>query len=178
MHEMEASDPMIVCPTCHWSGREADLDMDYSLLGEYSDQTCPKCSTVLRTVRTYLTAEEAQQQADAGNVWLQNAISYQDQISQSQLKSIDQLPDLAGETALEFVWECVNIPEEGRLEPIWIVIRLKSGEPIWRERSHYGNRYRFREFEKLLPLKYGERFKSIEVDKNVHSYTLLYWYGD
>lgn len=175
---MEASNQPIVCPTCQWSGSEADLDMDYSLLGEYSDQTCPKCSTVLRTVRNYLTAEEAKQQADAGNVWLQNAISYQDQILQSQLKSIDQLPDLDGKSELEFVWECENRPQEGRSETVWILIRLTSGETVWQERSHYGNRYRFREFEKLLPLKYGDRFKSIEVDRDTHSYTSLYWYGD
>ncbi|KAA9356230.1 hypothetical protein [Larkinella humicola] len=175
---MTTEDHPFVCPTCAWRGTENELDCDYSLFGEYTEKTCPKCSTVLQTVRNYVTAEEAQQQADAGNAWLQQAISYRSRIEQSQLKSLDQFPELADRSELELVWECVNIPEEGRQESVWIIIRLSTGEPIWRERSYYGNQARFSEMKELLTLKYGDRFKSLERDCSDHLYTSLYWYGD
>lgn len=68
----------------------------------------------------------------------------------------DALPEFAGESSLEFVWQ---------YEERDILIRRKNGDVVWKDATYpYSGKYLFRELEKILKHRYGERLKSFETD--------------
>jgi hypothetical protein len=78
-----------------------------------------------------------------------------DRFKQEKLESLNQLPELDGET-LEFTWDIADAAGDK-----YQVIRLGDVE-IWRELAFFDSIRRFHEVKELLRKKYGTRFKSLK----------------
>lgn len=78
-----------------------------------------------------------------------------DRFEKEKLRSIDQLPNVEGDS-LEFDWDF----KKGNDREWYQVIRVGDAE-VWRELAFFDNLRRFEEIKELLKAKYGVRFKSL-----------------
>ena len=86
-------------------------------------------------------------------------------IEDTRLKSIDDLPEFADHSSLEFIWLVTNENSD-----YWSIVTLKDRTPVFREMayscdgkyfSHSKNHYQ--EVCDWLKKKYGKLFKNIEL---------------
>ena len=127
---------------------------------------CPKCCGRLFTVLganfkdTEEAAAEGNEEAIRQLAWMKEKQKWQkariELFAREHLGSIDQLPDLPGES-LEFTWDIGDADGD-----TYQIIRAGSeGTEIWREIAFWDNTDRFKEVRNLLKEKYGKRFKCL-----------------
>jgi hypothetical protein len=89
--------------------------------------------------------------------WIKRMEDRMNRFWSNHLHSLDQLPELEGES-LEFTWDiAVHVGEENE---DYQIIRVGERE-VWRELAFWDNMVRFNEIKGLLKQKYGTRFKSL-----------------
>jgi hypothetical protein len=100
---------------------------------------------------------EAIQDLPKKREWIRRMEARMNRFQSKHLHSVDQLPELEGES-LEFTWDLeVHVGEE---DEDYQIIRV--GEvAVWRELAFFDNILRFNEIKDLLKRKYGTRFKSL-----------------
>lgn len=170
--EQYEADVPVECAVCGWKGttKQAELKMPDETVAELD---CPKCQNYnIALIENVIYPQEMRERAAAGDPWCQTYETNQAEIAASLLKSSDKLPDLPGTEKLDFIWD----HEGGDANPT-VVIHLKDGTVVWKERAYFGGKDRFKEVTELFKRKYGERFGTLEV--NFHNYGAgIYYYGD
>jgi hypothetical protein len=151
------------CAACGWTGKVGFEDLDVGDVAAIIE--CPKCYCRLGVV-LYPNLEDTKAAAAEGNreaiqelpgltARIEKNWELLDRFELEKIYSVDQLPDLKGES-LEFYWDLVR-GEDGE----WYQsIQLGEAE-VWRELAFFNNLRRFEEIKGLLKTKYGVRFKSL-----------------
>jgi hypothetical protein len=101
--------------------------------------------------------EEAIQDLPKKREWIRRTEERMNRFESNHLHSLDQLPELDGES-LEFTWDFKQ--HVGDEDEKYQIIRFGEIE-VWRELAFWDNMLRFNEIKDLLKRKYGTRFKSL-----------------
>jgi hypothetical protein len=168
-------DASIECTRCGWQGANRDLPPAILSRANLVAYDCPTCAATLvctplpsfADVRTAAAAGNPRAQADLQSAEAQEG--EQIAMKATELRSIDELPDLALTRPTVFVWdqEC----DADRRE--WTMIRTAGdGRLVWRERTYWEGCGRFGEIRSLLISRYGSAF-----DELVFSSRALFWLG-
>jgi hypothetical protein len=157
---------VFTCPKCGWTGTVTTMD-----LGDPFPQSapieCPKCFKILGAV-LFPDVRDTEEAAAKGNEEaIRSLASFREtekrqkalmeKFERHHLSSIEQLPDLPGES-LEFTWDIGGADDE-----TYQIIRAGgAGTEIWREVAFFDSIARFKEVRSILKEKYGTRFKSLK----------------
>jgi hypothetical protein len=128
---------------------------------------CPRCDRGVGYVR-FASFRDAKRAAAEGNQeavrdlpgkreWVRQMEARMNRFKSNHLHSVDQLPELEGES-LEFIWDLAE--HVGEEDEDFQIIRIGDRE-IWRELAFWDNILRFNAIKHLLRQKYGTRFKSL-----------------
>src|SRR6266852_5824525 len=150
------------CEHCGWAGKGEKAFPDEGGVLE-----CPRCDRGVAYVQ-FPSLRDTEQAAAAGNEeaiqdlpkkreWIRRTEERMNRFESNHLHSLDQLPELDGES-LEFTWDiAVHVGDE---KEDYQIIRVGERE-VWRELAFWDNMVRFNEIKDLLKQKYGTRFKSL-----------------
>jgi hypothetical protein len=154
----------IECNQCGWQGANRDL-VPTILSGEnLAAYDCPACAATLAwtpipsvaDVRAAAAAGNPRAEAD-----LQAADAQERELAAmkaTELRTIDQLPDLGLTIPTIFVWDQER--DSDRIE--WAVIRTaENGCLVWRERAYWEGCDRFSAIRSLLIQRYGSTFADL-----------------
>jgi hypothetical protein len=169
--EQVRADAPVACGACGWGGtaRRAQLELPDETVAELY---CPQCHDRIALIENVIEPLDIRRRAAQGDPWAGAFLKNDAERAQSQLRSPDALPALDGDGPLDFVWD-----HEGGDESPTLVIRLKDGAAIWKERASFGQRRRFEELKSFLQQRYGARFRSLEINFDNHHCSVWY-YGD
>jgi hypothetical protein len=152
------------CQHCAWVGNAGFADLDYSSESAVLIE-CPQCYQSLGVVEfpNLKDTEEAAAQGNAEAIaalpGFRQRVNHNWELirrfSQEEISSVDQLPELQGES-LEFTWDFVKAADGEYYQ----IIRLGERE-VFRELAFWNNLGRFEEVKGLLKQKYGKRFRSL-----------------
>lgn len=151
------------CSRCEWTGTVSLADLD-DPCGDAATIQCPKCYRGIGVV-VFPNLSDTKEAAAHGNEEAIKALpgmqdrirrfqTRNEQFEQEKLLSVDQLPELEGDS-LEFRWDIADVGDE-----TYQVIGVRNSE-LWRELAYFDNIPRFYEVKELLRAKYGNRFKSL-----------------
>jgi hypothetical protein len=150
------------CEHCGWTGKGEE-----AFPNEGGVMECPRCDRGVGYVE-FPNLRDMERAAAEGNPeaiqdlpekqeWIRRMEARMNRFQSKHLHSVDQLPELEGES-LEFTWDLeVHVGEE---EEDYQIIRVGEVE-VWRELAFFDNILRFNEIKDLLKRKYGTRFKSL-----------------
>jgi hypothetical protein len=163
-------DMSVICPKCGWTGRAGDHQ---DLHREVLDVRCAVCDTMLLIV-AYPTLAETRDAAAAGDERaradlskMQEHKAWHERAERLQLRSPDQLPDLADEPLL-ILWDLEIADDEE-----WQVLRHGDAE-IWRELAYFESYARFQEVFEILRQRYGSRLAEVRPTPG----SKMWLYGD
>ena len=150
------------CEHCGWTGKG-----EKAFPNEIGAMECPGCDHAVGFVE-FPNLWDMERAAAAGNAeaildlpkkreWIREQEARMSRFHREKLCSIDQLPELPGES-LEFIWDIAE--DVGAEKEDFQIIQIGDRE-IWRELAFYDNILRFNDIKGLLKQKYGSRFKSL-----------------
>ena len=138
------------CEKCHWkgNGEQAQEGWDSSTGFEL---LCPNCDGYIDWIDGTVSLEDLEKYGDeADKAQARRRRKFLDELWASQLKSIDQLPDIDADEII------ITLREEDR-DNYGPLILYWGEQEIWRENSAFEYYPRFIEIGKILKEKYGER---------------------
>jgi hypothetical protein len=150
------------CEHCGWTGKG-----ELAFPNEGGVLECPRCDRGVAYVQ-FPNLRDMEQAAAEGNPeaiqdlpkkreWIKRMEDRMEKFWSNHLHSLEQLPQLEGES-LEFAWDiAVHVGDENE---DYQIIRVGERE-VWRELAFWGNMVRFNEIKDLLKQRYGTRFKSL-----------------
>jgi|SRR5690606_13632077 len=154
------------CSKCSWKGKGESLIVGETF-NELFEVHCPECNYKLTHIM-HPTVEEFMQFGSKKEVKeFQSQMSEFQKTKQSQLKSIERLPDIEKEGVIKF-----RIKEEKKGKTEYLVIYADDVE-LWRELLFYEYFDRYIEIAKMLKQKYGSRMTDLIPDDFVP-----WMYGD
>jgi hypothetical protein len=166
---------IVTCPKCGWKGCVQDGKIRY--FGELLDCCCPRCvlDHVILAMVGYPTGRETKEVAEAGNseairelARIEFSQSRTARFHREKLEDANELPDIDGDDALDFVLDT----DEGsgrRDGERWNLIML-GDRVIWRELAFWEGHRRYPELVELLRRKYGSRFKRLKASCLARTY--------
>jgi hypothetical protein len=151
------------CSKCGWNGLVSDEDLEVH--SDCATIECPQCFRSLGIV-VFPNLADTEEAAARGNEAAIKALPEMrktvntakariERFEKECVKSVDQLPALAGDS-LEFTWDIADSDGE-----TYQIIRLGDVE-LWRELAFFDNIFRFVCVRALLQEKYGTRFKGLK----------------
>jgi len=155
-------DNVITCQSCDWEGTLRNLDWD-SFDDNGCIYECPKCWSYIATVLHPTQDKVNNLGLEEDKTKFGTHQEFLDSVNKSQLKSIDQLPEIHNDPLI-ITWDC---DEE--------FIYIKHGDIVlWTEVATYQHYERFIEVGQLLKEKYRHRLKDIVPTPR----SSIYLYGD
>jgi hypothetical protein len=153
----------LTCSQCKWAGTVSVDDLEAG--SDCAIIECPQCHGSLGVV-VFPNLHDTEEAAAQGNEdamqrlpemrdRVKRAEARTERFQQEKMVSIDQLPELQGES-LEFIWDLADVDGES-----YQVIR-QSGTELWRELAFFDHVPRFNEVKELLRQRYGNRFKVLK----------------
>jgi hypothetical protein len=147
----------VTCNYCGWTGTGEEAFPD-----EVGMMECLQCDHGVGFVQfpslnhtAALGNEDAIRDLPEKREWAKRLEIRMKQFESEKLRSIDQLPELQGDS-FAFIWDLTEqVGDED-----YQIIRLGNTE-VWKEPAFFGNIVRFNEIKSLLKQKYGNKFRSL-----------------